>query len=319
MGKWTNFISGLRGYEGSGGKRGKAVILGMVGVIIFAVLGYYVGRYQRLSPLKAVIQPLMKMAEEPVPPKYESGEVPQPTAEKRTTEPIGGVGRWVPDFAEKVIKSAMMNIKVNKGDYQKTYDRAVFICESVGGYITSSNSSATEGSLTSGTLTIRVPVKAFEKVLAQLRKLGKVQSVTISGEDVTEEYVDLESRLKNLRAQEAILLKLMEKATSIQDTIAVESRLADIQMQIEQILGRKNYLDNRVTFATVQLTLFEPSAEPIVGCGFREALEKAARAFVASVNGMILFLGAVGPYLILTGMWIVIYLQLRRRKAPSVR
>ena len=107
-----------------------------------------------------------------------------------------------------------------------------------------------------------VPSPEFEKALEELRGLGKeVTTDTVMGEDVTEEFVDLESRERNLLAAEQSLLGLYDQAQSVNDALAIERELANIRGQIEQVQGRIQYLEERT--ATSQITLgIQPFARP---------------------------------------------------------
>lgn len=294
----------------------------LLATVILLTLGFIAGQYgsQRAAPLiQPGYSPLLKGLPGQAPSVTEKAPLGQPKELERAAP--GGVAlplSLMPDLSSKVIKSASLSIKIKKGNFEKAFSRAVFIAESVGGYVSSSVSSALNDSANSGVLTVRIPAKAFEKTIVEFKKLGKLQNINISGTDVTEEYVDLESRLKNLRAQEAILLRLMEKATSIADTIIVETRLSEVQMQIEQLTGRKNFLDNRISFATIELNLFEPAAQPVVTWGLKEAVVKAAKAFVATINGFIYALGVLGPYLILGGIGLLIYLRSKKKRTAVV-
>jgi hypothetical protein len=294
----------------------KKITVFLLTAVVLVALGFFGAQYstQRVGPLT---QP-------GYPQKGLLGQAPSETQQVPSEQPKGPEGRapsdiatlpsLIPDLSSKVIKSASLSVKIKKGSFQRSFSRAIFVAESLGGYVSSSISTATDDSANSGVITVRVPAKSFEKAIAEFKKLGKLQNINVSGTDVTEEYVDIESRLKSLRAQEAILLRLMEKATSIADTIAVETRLSEVQTQIEQLTGRKNFLDNRVAFAAIEINLFEPSAQPVVGWGLREALVRAARAFVATIAGFIYALGVLGPYLILGGIGILIYLRSRKKR-----
>lgn len=221
----------------------------------------------------------------------------------------------LPAGQRKVIQNAQISLEVEEGKFRETFDRIVLLAEGVGGWISYSDSQAWEGELASGTVVIRVPAKNFTSVLTQIKTMGKVLSINIQGSDVTPEYVDLESRLRNLKAQERILLELMGKAETIQDTIAVQTQLSYVQEQIEVIKGRMQYLDDLVAFSTIQVYLKEPEVkerEPIEW-GFGDAFYSALQMFAEVIRGVIVFLGAILPLVILG---FVIYLPIRyyRRK-----
>jgi hypothetical protein len=215
----------------------------------------------------------------------------------------------LPAGERKVIQNAQISLEVEQGKFSETFDRIVLLAQGVGGWVSSSDSQAWEGELASGTVVIRVPAKNFTSVLTQIKAMGKILSINIQGSDVTPEYVDLESRLRNLKAQERILLELMGKAETIGDTIAVQTELSYVQEEIEIIKGRMQYLDDLVAFSTILVYLEEPGVwrEPIEW-GFGDAFYSALKMFVDVSQWVIVSLGAVLPLVILG---FVIYLPIR--------
>ena len=110
-------------------------------------------------------------------------------------------------------------------------------------------------------LTLQVRSSSAEPRLSDLRALGKVTTESSGSQDVTEEYVDLGSNLRNLQASETAILKLMDKATQIQDVLALQRELTNVRGQIERIQGRKTYLERRSDMATITLSLRLPPVE----------------------------------------------------------
>src|SRR5690606_12068557 len=107
-------------------------------------------------------------------------------------------------------------------------------------------------------ITVRIPQDQFREFI-QLVEDGssKVLESSISGQDVTEEYVDLESRLKSKRVVEERLLAFMEKAEKTEDLLTISNDLAIVQEDIEEVLGRMKYLENRTNLATVTIHIQE--------------------------------------------------------------
>src|SRR5260370_11222615 len=107
-------------------------------------------------------------------------------------------------------------------------------------------------------LTLQVRSDAADATLSDLRNLGKVTTETSGSQDVTEEYVDLTSNLRNLQASESAILKLMDKATQIQDVLALQRHLTNLRGQIERIQGRQTYLERPSDIATITFYLRLP-------------------------------------------------------------
>jgi len=217
-------------------------------------------------------------------------------------------GSNLPAVQPKIIKSAVVSIEVTAGTFEENMVKVTKIAEAMGGYVSNTESySDAEGKLTSGRIIIRVPGEKFNNAIDEIKKTGELKSVGISGQDVTQEYVDLESRLKNYEAQEKVLLDLMNKSTSVKDSIEVERELSNVQGEMEVIKGRMNYLDNMVGFSTIDVTIAEPDvAAPVEGGGFVNAVKRGAEGAIKVLNGLAFFLVAVSPLLVLAGIILLI-------------
>lgn len=203
----------------------------------------------------------------------------------------------LPSIGDRVIRTGMVDIKVKKGGFDGAYDRILLLANANGGFVAGTNSTTNRDAVF-GTVTIRVPAGAFEKVVREIKKIGKVRSINVNSQDVSQEFVDLESRLRHLRAQEQVLLGIMAKTQTIADSIAVQNQLAQIQEQIEQITGRLNFLKNQTDLSTVQVTINESGStvpQPADKWGFRTSLSRAAHAFVDTVNGFVIVMGYILP------------------------
>ncbi|HZD60130.1 MAG TPA: DUF4349 domain-containing protein [Anaerolineae bacterium] len=214
----------------------------------------------------------------------------------------------MPALDEKIIRTANIELQVKKGKFNASYDRAVAIARSAGGFVSQSKSTATHGSVASGEIIMRIPAQDFEMVLSSLKRLGKVKAVDISSEDVSEEYVDLKSRLKHWRAQEAVMLDLMGKAKTISESITIQNNLSQIQMEIERISGRLNFLENRTSYATIQLYMAEPQVTVRADeWGLKTALRNALRASMGIVNSLIILVGYVLPLTLIVSVGYLLY------------
>jgi hypothetical protein len=232
---------------------------------------------------------------------------PDNAREAGAVEEAAGVS-GTPSVSLKIIKSAVISIEVKKDTFQDKMLEITQIAEENNGYISNTDSySNAEGKIASGRIVVRIPSGRFNSVIEKIKKIGEVKSISISGEDVTQEYVDLESRLKNYKAQEEVLLDLMSRATSVADSIEVQRELSYVQEEIEVIKGRIYYLDNLISLSTIDISLYEPQiVAPIEGGGFINAVKRGAEGAVRVANGIAFFFIAISPLLVLAGIIVLI-------------
>ena len=158
-----------------------------------------------------------------------------------------------------IIKNADVRLMVKDTDV--AIDRATQIVGDAGGYIVSSRVWYQDyygNNLKYAAVTIGVPVDEFEHTLVRLRDLAvRVMDETAAGDDVTEQYVDLQSQLTNLEATRARLQEFLKDAKTIDETLRIHQELTNLEAQVEQIKGRMNYLNDRSAYSTITIN-FEP-------------------------------------------------------------
>jgi hypothetical protein len=228
--------------------------------------------------------------------------------------------RSTPSRERKVIRSANISVSVD-APHDKTAE-IEGVVETLGGFIVSSSLYGTSES-GSSSLTIRVPADGFHQALDRFRSLGDVRSETVSGKDVTEEFVDLKARLDVQRNLETRYLTLLSEATTIADTLAVEEELARVRTEIERMEGRKQFLQDQVAMSTIQLEVVSPaqahddSALGEIGEAFADSGEIA----VAVVAGAIRVAAALIPIGLILGLLgfavIRLFSSIRDRKSAK--
>ena len=153
----------------------------------------------------------------------------------------------------KIVETASLQMQVE--DVGGSFEEVGRIATAAGGFVASSKFSY-RGEQQIATVTIRVPSAAYQSVLGDLRGLAKkVDAEDSNAADVTEEYTDLTSRLRNLEATYTQLLTLLGKAQSITDILTVQDRLNAVTGEIEQVKGRMQLLDNLTEMSTVTVHL----------------------------------------------------------------
>jgi len=156
---------------------------------------------------------------------------------------------------KKIIKTAYLSIEVeNYVDERKLIDSSLKECNA---YIVNENLQNTETQISNG-INIKVPANQFDKLLEKLSKIAKkVDYQNIETKDVTEEYIDVETRLANSRKVEQTYLKLLRRTNTIEDILKIEQKLGEIRTDIESTEGRLKYLNHQVSFSTISLNVYQ--------------------------------------------------------------
>lgn len=149
-------------------------------------------------------------------------------------------------------------LSVDVWDVPKAVADATAVAEKLGGYVEQKSDSGEEDA----SLTLRIPVKAFKESLAGFEALGTVTYRHVEAEDVTEQYVDVEARLKNKAALRDRLKQLLDKATDVKDVLAIETELNRVQADLDSMAARIKALKGQADLATVRLSL---RRRPILG------------------------------------------------------
>lgn len=211
-----------------------------------------------------------------------------------------------------VIKTAELSLEVEDARSAETDVRA--LVAKLGGYVVRVQTSGSDERMSS-TITFRVPAPRFDEALSGVQGLAKrVFSRTVSGDDVTEEFVDLESRLKNLEATRDRLQAFLDKAANVDEALKVNESLTEIQGQIEQIKGRQQFLKQSAALSTITVTVSPvPPPTPIVEEDSWQPLAVARGALrglvgfgqgLASVAIVLLVWSPVWLILGLLGVWL---------------
>ncbi len=228
-----------------------------------------------------------------------------------------------PVHERKVIKNANLTLSVD--DYDSTVKAIADKTLALDGYIVNESVQAIDGRGTKrGSLQIRIPQARFENFLAGVDTLGRVRHRGIFTDDVTEEYVDVESRLQAMRTKEERLLAILTKSGNLSDVLAVENELAKTRADLESLQGRLRYLNNRTDFSTFNITLEQliASTQQVSASGLKGVGLRAKGAFIQAINNilvglgkLVVFISAAIPYLVIVAvLGLGIRGWLRRKK-----
>ena len=153
-----------------------------------------------------------------------------------------------------IIRNAALSL--TSPDVEKTLGEIRTLAVGQNGLVFQSSTTVRDEKLYA-TLTLQVPASAFDETMNQLRRMSgvKVESESSTSQDVTEEYVDLQAQAKNLKASEAELVQLMGKATNVSEVMNVQKELTAVRGEIEQRLGRLNYLEKKSSMSSINISL----------------------------------------------------------------
>lgn len=224
----------------------------------------------------------------------------------------------------RIVQTASLRVTVRRGSFEDAVAEARTVAGGLGGYVVSSDERRDPGErLTSGALVLRVPQTGYAQAMRRLAEIGRVVGRAESGQDVSAEFVDLEARGRQFEAVETQLLKLLERAASVPAALAVQSRLDDVQLGLEEVRGRLRFLDDQTAFATITLSLRE---RPLAGApakgddGVVDAWADGARGFAHVAGRTFVVIATIAPLLLLLGLAALLWRVLaRRRLLPSLR
>jgi hypothetical protein len=209
-----------------------------------------------------------------------------------------------PQIERMVIKNGSLYIRVD--DISQAEQQISLLAQQKGGYIVSTSTYG-GGEARGSTIVFRVPAAQFEATMSDVEGIAKeVTERSVSGEDVTEEFVDLGSRLKNLEATRERLLDLLAKANRVEDALSVNQALTDVQGEIEVIQGRMKYLQQSAALSTITANISKVVTTPIIPEDAWQPLEVARGA----LNGLIAFGQALVNLAIVLLIWTPLWLPI---------
>ncbi len=223
-------------------------------------------------------------------------------------------------FPTLIVKTGTLTLQISHDAFDGIVGEANTLAANAGGYVVSSEIAGDKHR--TGHIVLRVPADRFAGVVDDVEHLGngKVTSRSVNGQDVTPEYIDLNARLTNLQAQEKVLLRLMDQATTVTDTIRVEGQLSDVQGAIEQLEGRARYLRDQAAMSTITLTLAQTGAAPAAPSepnAISQAFRDAGSYSLDVVTTVIAGAGLVLPLAILAGIAFLVGRAVWRRVEPA--
>lgn len=221
------------------------------------------------------------------------------------------------EIDKKIIKTGGLELVVKK--VGEVVTQITEMVTQKQGFVSDSNVYTREDKSQYGYITVRVPVKHFEETMNELKAMAEiVEKESVSGVDVTEEFIDLQSRLKNLKIEEEQYQKIVQRAWEIEDVLNATEYLFDTREEIERIEGRIKYLENLTDLATIRVSLSEePRVEvPVYAWKPLIVIKNALRSMIGFwqviVNVLIWLIIFLAPLGIL--VWVIVKIVEKIRK-----
>ncbi|WP_327267887.1 DUF4349 domain-containing protein [Streptomyces sp. NBC_01218] len=222
--------------------------------------------------------------------------------------------------ATHVIRTTVMSIEVKSVPSAVAAARSA--AEDSGGVVESETTERVDDTHEASHLVLRVPEDRYQEVLKRLTGAGRLLSRTSEAKDVTDQVVDVQSRIATQRASVERVRALMEKAERLSDVVALEGQLSSRQADLESLLAQRATLADRTSLATVTLDLNEPEGLSALDedgdPGFGDAVSGGWHAFVTTLRWIAMGIGAVAPFLAAVALLAVVWrLAVRRRRVPA--
>ncbi|MET9835715.1 DUF4349 domain-containing protein [Streptomyces sp. NPDC006385] len=220
--------------------------------------------------------------------------------------------------ASHIIRTASLTVRVK--DVPKALDEARATTENAGGYVGNETTTRDEEGHEHTRVVLRVPVDEYADVLADLEGAGKLVERSAKAQDVTDQVVDVESRIRSQRASVARIRELMDQATKLSDVVTLEGELSSRQADLEALLARQASLKDRTSLATIALSLSETPVKKAVKAdddpGFLDALAGGWGAFVTMLRWLAVAFGAVLPFAAVAALIVLVWLKAVRPRLP---
>ncbi|HRH32038.1 MAG TPA: DUF4349 domain-containing protein [bacterium] len=249
---------------------------------------------------------------------YDGGSMMLTDSFASSVPPMMYGGKTAAEADQKIIKTADLAIGVD-GVAAKTTEIAT-LATGRGGFVQSSTIVEDEAGYKTGYITVRVPTDTFENTIQAIKDLAvRVNRESINGQDVTEQYTDLEARLRAAKAEEEQYLTILEKAETVQDILSVQSYLQNVRYEIESLQGQIDSLGNQTDYSTISVTLEEevrvqvPTEKFDLGRDIKLALKYVVILAQAALTFAIWFVIVGGAILIPVALFIALAIFVVRK------
>jgi hypothetical protein len=221
-------------------------------------------------------------------------------------------GSYSTSFGGRMVElDGYLTIQVS--DLKAASDQAGQLATSYDGYVAASSF---DDSGSSASITLRVPEGNFSSAMHSLSSLGIVKAQSISSNDVTEQYVNLQAQLDSYTTEEAALLRILNSSKTVTEALDTENALQNTQAQINDLEGQLRVMQRLVSFGTINIQLAQPTPSPSLDFG--DALNSALLAFYTVTKGMLILGASLIPIAMIGGVMYVPYRHFARKKPKPV-
>jgi hypothetical protein len=247
--------------------------------------------------------------------------VPEPapaTARSALVAGEPGPSTTPPGDALKRLVIREATLKLRAAHPNKVVEAAPGLAQRFDGFVVKSELSRVGETSVEANVLLRVNAERLDAALAEIRKLGEVLSESITGEDVTAEFIDVQARLKAKRVLEERLLAIATASGKIDDMLKVENELARVRGEIEQLEGRSRYLEQSARLSSIHVTAVSPSqpteaAGESFGSRMRKAWSSAGTGATEVLAGLVVLAGVLVP-LVVVALLVVVPIVVARRR-----
>lgn len=213
-------------------------------------------------------------------------------------------------FDRKIVKNATLRLETE--NVFSALNAVTLLTNQYGGYVLSSRTWY-ENEQPHAIYTFAVPADRFEEALEQVRRLGKVLDESTSGQDVTDQYVDLEARIRNLEATANRIRSFLDEARTVEEALRVNEQLRYVEEELERLKAQRNALEQRTAYSTITVELVPPPLEPkeeeTTPWSPRATFEEAWRVLVAVLQRAVdvaIWVGVLGSPLLVVLVPVVL-------------
>lgn len=208
----------------------------------------------------------------------------------------------------KIIRDAELGLESDSPE--ESQKKIAAIAESKGGFVVESQQSSSDARSNkrdSVLMIVRVPGDKFAEAIDEIRKTAsRVIVETVKGQDVTEEFIDIEAQQKAKKALELQFMEIMKRANTVEDALNVQRQLSNVRGEIEKIEGRKRFLENQTSLSTIKVSIQTPAAisASSTGFGYRmtESLGNGLDIALNFILGLVTFVIAITPFTLFIGL-----------------